>query len=393
MAQKKMFCPMCGQETTVDDSREFFFCPECGNKVSLTTPPCEVHIGKETVNNDILNERLKEVAFYYQLSFEKEEYLKTTGNPTYYLKAQDLLVDLSEQYPTDYRIWWELCKPLDFSCPSSGSDIHNQLQINEDYFNRALDRADLSKKRELIEMHDKYIQTKESAKALAETRRREAEQAEKLALERKLQEEREKREAEERKKKEAEEAELREAEKKRQAELQRQEEERIKQEQYEAELKRQEAEKQAALLAEREASLKMSGGLWQRLKNKDYTEIDNAYFSFATGNNQTIIASFKNASSILYLNIFRIDGNKGGTPYNEQSMAVQIDENGYVIKFDKSPVKVKGFMPPDNVLRVSLNTMGGILINTMPLRIDSDYIKKLAFNAKKPLMSFSKIFS
>ena len=43
-------------------------------------------------------DRMREVAFYYKLSYEKKEYEDINGEPAYYLKGQDLLVDLSQQY-------------------------------------------------------------------------------------------------------------------------------------------------------------------------------------------------------------------------------------------------------------------------------------------------------
>jgi len=127
MAQKKVFCNVCGHESEIDAGKEFFFCPECGNKVAVKkTIPQTVTLNTETDTvKDTVTERLKEVKFYYQLSFDKKEYKKTESDPTYYLKAQDLLVDLSTQFPDDYRIWLRV-----FGI--SGSLFINSIPLKQD---------------------------------------------------------------------------------------------------------------------------------------------------------------------------------------------------------------------------------------------------------------------
>ena len=66
------------------------------------------------------------------------------------MKGQDLLVDLSQQYGADYRVWWELCKPMDFNVIIAGEKSINQSTINSSYFDKALDLAPLEIKMELI---------------------------------------------------------------------------------------------------------------------------------------------------------------------------------------------------------------------------------------------------
>lgn len=367
MARRKVFCSACGHETEVNADREFFFCPECGNKVIVLNPPREApkQSASEEPTKD-LEECLKEVEFYYRLSMEKKECENADSDPVYYLKAQDLLLKLSTQFPEDYRVWWELCKPVDFLCALSESNITNlyriNYSINEDYFDKALDRAELSRKKELIDQHDEYIRSKQKLKDLIEKEaekerlRREAE--EKLALERQQQEEQKQREEAQRRK-----------------------------EEEQARRRQQEADEQA----NREASQKLSVKLWNNLKNKDYSEINNTFFTFVMENNQTIVAVFKNISGIMYLNSFRIDGTKANTIYKEQSIAIQFDENGCALKFDKKPVQIKGFVPPGNILHI-FKTPESLFVNGFPVITDTEYIKRVSGASKKPLISFSKVF-
>lgn len=378
MPIRKIFCPFCGHETQINDEKAFSFCTECGNKIVLNDPSNadadanQTEIGDE---NAIIDKKLEEAAFYYKLSYEKKEFEIINENPTYYLKAQDLLIDLSEQYPNDYRIWWELCKPVDYMCSSSGSDIYNQYQINEDYFSKALDKADLPKKRQLIDEHDKYINNKAAAaeiskKKLAEQEQQRIEQelAEKKAYEERCEREHLQRQQEE------ENLRKKEAEKKKQQEL---------------EL----IEKENQRRAKQEANLSISKALWDSLSGKDYSMLNNKYFEIKQENNQIIIVIFKLISNMLYLNAFRIDGNKGNTIYQEQSFAMQFNSEGYGIKFDKSNIRIKGFMPPDNLLRITKGQSEAIYVNDSILKSDNDYISNIIKNAKKPLLSFTKIFN
>lgn len=377
MPIKKVFCPSCGHETQINDEKPFSFCTECGNKIVLHSQSNSVDKTAQDENsaNDEIDKKLEEAAFYYKLSYEKKEYENTRENPTYYLKAQDLLVDLSDQYPDDYRIWWELCKPIDYLCSSEGVDVYNQYRINEDYFNKALDRADLPKKRKLIDEHDKYVNNKAAAIELAEKKlaeqeklRIEKETAEKKAYEEKCERERIRREQEE-------------------ENLRKKAEEENKRREFEL------IEKEKRLAAERESNQASSKSLWEALSNKDYSMLNNKYFEIKQENNQIIIVIFKLISNMLYLNAFRIDGNKGNTIYQEQSFAMQFNSEGYGIKFDKSNIRIKGFMPPDNLLRITKGQSEAIYVNDRILKSDNDYISNIIKNAKKPLLSFTKIFN
>ena len=121
--------------------------------------------------------------------------------------------------------------------------------------------------------------------------------------------------------------------------------------------------------------------------------LNNKYFEIKQENNQIIIVIFKLISNMLYLNAFRIDGNKGNAIYQEQSFAMQFNSEGYGIKFDKSNIRIKGFMPPDNLLRITKGQSEAIYVNGNILKSDNDYISNIIKNAKNPLLSFTKIFN
>ena len=356
---KKILCPSCGHETQINDEKPFSFCTECGNKITLQPQPNIANEARQDeilYNNNEISKKLEEADFYYKLSFEKKEYENDTDNPTYYLKAQDLLLDLSEQYPDDYRIWWELCKPVDYMCASFETDAHDQYQINEDYFNKALDRAELPKKRELIDKHDKYVNRKAKSAVLAKK---------KLAEKEKIRIEKE-------------------------AAKKREHEEKCERERIQRQREEEKLQKQAEIA--RKANRAINEPLWHALANKDYSMLDNKFFEFTQENNQTIIAVFRHISNMLYLNSFRIDGNKGNTLYQDQSFAVQFNNEGYGVKFDNTPIKIKGFMPPENILHVTKANEETIYVNNILLKSDKQYIANIMKSAKRPLFSFSKAF-
>lgn len=359
MAYRKIFCPSCGLETQINEEKSFCFCLQCGNKIVLQRKESASGAGQEITASEV-DKKLEEAAFYYQLSYEKNEDKNHEAEPTYYLKAQDLLVDLSEEYPNDYRIWWELCKPVDFQDPSSGSDSQNQYSINETYFSKALDCADISQKRELIEEHDLYINHKKEIFEEAQ-KKREQEESEK-----------------------------------RQAELEKQQEELEKRKQEEL-VKRQEEEQQRnreQLQQEKMAQIgrTICAEIWQALAARDYSRIDNSYFTLPQSDNQTVIGVLKNVSNVMYLMAFRVDGNKGNAIYREQTISIKFDHQGHGLKFDNKPLKIAGLMPPDNTFSISDDGRGGLAVNGMPLTVDAGYVAGIMKGAKKPLLSFTKVF-
>lgn len=414
MAMRKIFCPSCGQETLVNDEKPFSFCTGCGNKIVLRDQPKAVEEAPSDENaqaDSVVDKKLEEAAFYYNLSYTKKEYENTKEDPIYYLKAQDLLIDLSEQYPDDYRIWWELCKPVDYMCASTGADIQNQYHINEDFFDKALDKADLPNKRKLIEEHDKYLSDKKNAAELANKRRIDLQKAQEMQ---RMEEERQRKEEENRLRAEEAERLRAEEEKRRKEETERLKAAEEERRQWEEQRRREEAERleaernqQAQLRVEeeirkeredreresRQLNIERSAPLWQKLAQKDYSPINNKYFSLPPENGQTIVGVFRNISNILYLNTFRIDGTKGNAVYREQSLAIRFNENGVGFKFDNLPITIKGFLPPDNILKLYTSSTGECMVNNLRLVSDDEYLKNLTARAKKPLFSFTKVFA
>lgn len=367
MALRKIFCPECGQETQVNDEKAFCFCLQCGNKILIHSGQTDTEINKDggSVEGraDEIEKKLEEAAFYYQLSREKGEAANYSSDPVYYLKAQDILVDLSQIYPEDYRIWWELCKPVDFYDAASGNDIYGQYRINEDYFGRALDKAGLNEKRRLIDEHDRYADEKKICMEKAVEKRREEEE-----------------------RKRREDAARQEEERKRQEEIRNIE---IARQQEQMRLKQKEIQKRQENM-QKGAALSVS--MWQELKDKDYHAIDNSFFNFQGENNQTIIGIFKNVSNVMYLMAFHIDGNKGNTVYRDQSISIKFDGSGHGLKFDNKPVRIKGMLPQQSDLFISNDGMGGLTVNGLELHNDIDYVVSIMKNAKKPLLAFTKYF-
>ena len=350
MAMRKIFCPSCGQETLVNDEKPFSFCTGCGNKIVLRDQPKAVEEAPSDENaqaDSVVDKKLEEAAFYYNLSYTKKEYENTKEDPIYYLKAQDLLIDLSEQYPDDYRIWWELCKPVDYMCASTGADIQNQYHINEDFFDKALDKADLPNKRKLIEEHDKYLSDKKNAAELANKRRIDLQKAQEMQ---RMEEERQRKEEENRLRAEEAERLRAEEEKRRKEEAERLKAAEEERRQWEEQRRKEETERleaernqQAQLRVEeeirkeredreresRQLNIERSAPLWQKLAQKDYSPINNKYFS----------------------------------------------------------------LPPDNILKLYTSSTGECMVNNLRLVSDDEYLKNLTARAKKPLFSFTKVFA
>ena len=167
MAIIKIRCPKCGKETEANDERRFAFCTECGSRIAVkeekeTKKEESISSGMERSAED-LERGLQEVEFYYELSKEKNEMSFPEKKPEYYEKAQDVLMKLSQDFPSDYRVWWELSKPLDFSNPANTSDLKGEYGIGDKYFNKALDLAGLQEKRKLITEKDSYLNIKSKA--------------------------------------------------------------------------------------------------------------------------------------------------------------------------------------------------------------------------------------
>lgn len=186
MKFEEVFCPECGEKTKIDLQKECNFCQNCGHKISIagkvsdsTGAGADKTEEKERFNID---EKLEEVKFYYETSIKKKEAIHKDLNPMYYLKAQDLLTELSEQQESDYRIWWELSKPLDYGCEKEANDVEGYLSFNEDHFDKALNLADIETKKKLILKREEYDNRKKEIR-LVEEKRLAEEKAEQKRLE------------------------------------------------------------------------------------------------------------------------------------------------------------------------------------------------------------------
>lgn len=379
MSLRKVFCPECGQQTQINDSKPFSFCQECGSKIvfqpqkpvpvqQTTQPVRRDDVSVSAVPNDDLEKKMEEAAFYYQLSKEKNEAARLNEEPVYYLKAQDILSALSSQYPQDYRVWWELCKPVDYATPEITVDADNRHSINEAYFEKALDAADISIKRELINAHDQYLTQKKLRLGEYARIKQEEKAAEQEAAERHRQEElaaAEKRQLEE------------------QEAAKRREQEALRQQAQEAAKAQEQRQQQQTL---KDKMVADSAPLWAELADKNYTGIDGKHFILPQSNNQSVIGVFRNVSNMLYLLAYRIDPTKGNLVYQEQNMIVKFDSNGFVLKYDNTPVKVQ--LPNGiAVLRVMANGNGGFSVCNAALTKDAAYIKNIIQVAKKPLLA------
>ena len=218
---ENVICPNCGFQFPLDKSRDFCFCLKCGTKIEVpkyeeiqpevqkVKPTEQPEVKNETPKNEPkskVNSVLEEVEFYYDTSFNKKEYADTENQPTYYLKAQDLLIDLSTEFETDWRIWWEVSKPIDYKCTEFTEECR-PYTVNDMYFQRAVDYAPIEQKKELIKLGDEYKERKEKffKKFDEQAEKRKAEENERL----------EKEKAEEQRRLEKEKAEKEKAEKER----------------------------------------------------------------------------------------------------------------------------------------------------------------------------------
>ena len=209
---ENVICPNCGFQFPLDKSRDFCFCLKCGTKIVVpkyeeiqpevqkVKPTEQPEVKNKTPKNEPkskVDSALEEVEFYYDTSFNKKEYVDTENQPTYYLKAQDLLIDLSTEFETDWRIWWEVSKPIDYKCTEFTEECR-PYTVNDMYFQRAVDYAPIEQKKELIKLGDEYKERKEKffKKFDEQAEKRKAEEKERLEKEKAEKERLEKEKAE-----------------------------------------------------------------------------------------------------------------------------------------------------------------------------------------------------
>lgn len=381
MAVERIYCPYCGNALPWVEGRSSVFCHECGKELELQG--ATDIIKRQNQSNNVampsavgatvgdIDERLEEVDFYYSLSTDKKEVLLSDdANPTYYLKAQDLLIELSQLYPSDYRIWWQLCKPLDFFCVNVAGAITDNFAIIEDYFNKAIGLAKIEDKRNMIAEYDQYQLSKELIKR---------ELAPVIAA----------RNEEILKKKAAEDE--AEAKAKAKADADAEAEARaIVQENEEMSRKFQEEEARTTLLLQEKQN--RENALFADLAAKDYRAIDDSYFIREGAEGQTMISIFKVVTGMLYLLAFRQSPKESHTIYREQTLVVQIDKLGNAVKVDGNPVRVRGLPLQHDFLNLTFDQQGSLCACASLLIYDHDYIVKVMQSAKKPLLSLEKIF-
>ena len=333
---------------------------------------------------------LEEVEFYYDTSFNKKEYADTENQPTYYLKAQDLLIDLSTEFETDWRIWWEVSKPIDYKCTEFTEECR-PYTVNDMYFQRAVDYAPIEQKKELIKLGDEYKERKEKffKKFDEQAEKRKAEEKERLEKE-KAEKERLEKEKAEKEKAEKERLEKEKAEKEK-AEKERLEKEKV--EKAEAEKKKAEEEKQKK---EQEEKQKEEGTkqiavlnpqLYVELAGKNYDKVDGGYFTTNNANGEKIIVALRVVSKMMYLIGFR-EAASNNALYCDQSMTVKFNAQGDIVDFGNRPIM---FLPDNGKLNISYVYTGDLSINDYKLDINADYVDQLMKNSKKAFIK-SKIF-
>lgn len=354
MGLQERFCPECGQKIKVDINKSFCFCSNCGYKILLASGSFKEkreEIKEEQIKDKQkkivdLEEKIEEAHFYFQLSLQKKEALNLEKNPTYYLKAQDILVDLAEMFADDYRIWWELSKPLDFSYEDEANDYENHYRFNDENFSKALDKASIENKKKLIEYYEKYNEKKQ--------RIRQAYIVNKKKLEE--EEERIRKETERQKKKE------------------------------EAEKHANELEKQRAL---ENQIVKENIVIWEQLEKNELSLIDGCFFCFTSSDNKKYTGVLRVISNILYLMSFYEDSLKG-VIYREQSITVRIGGKGIIAKYNGQPVRIKNCRESD-LLVIHSKGYGKLGIGNLELVKNVEFVNDLMKRSKKPLIA-GKVF-
>ena len=199
-----MKCSKCGFEFT-----EGIFCPECGTKNDLNEFAEEI-IADDSENEEEITDvdkAFEDILFYYEQSRAKKEAIKESDSEhLFYNRAQNLLKRLIKQKCSDYRVWWEASKPIDFWEDTFSEKMLVEYKVNDTYFTKALDYADIETRKKIIEERDSYQERKKNildrvqaekkaeeerivAERIAEAKKKEEEQREKERIEREKQEE------------------------------------------------------------------------------------------------------------------------------------------------------------------------------------------------------------
>ena len=343
MELKEIFCPECGEKIQVDITRASCFCSNCGNKIMITAgTDTKKEKNEERNERQDLEKKLEEAYFYIGLSNQKKEALETEKNPTYYLKAQDILIDLTDAFADDYRIWWELSKPLDYTYENEVNDYEGRYTFNVEYFHKALDKADIENKQKIIEQYECYEEDKKRN------------QQEYIQRQKKAEEERLRMKEEEERQYQKEEAEKRASERERQQVLMKQ------------------------IMLENEQ-------IWEQMEKNDMDLIDGSFFELVMSDGKKYTGVLRIISNVLYLMMFYEDKQRGIT-YREQSITVKVGKEGILTKYNGQPVRIKNYKG-NNILAIHSVGYGKLGISDLELNKNLEYVNELMRKSKKPLMA------
>lgn len=177
-----MKCKNCGFEF-----EEGIFCPECGTKSDNFEEMDDIILENEEDDEEIvdIDKAINDVIFYYEQSRQKKEALQNADH-IYYDRAQRLLKKMIKQRVSDYRVWWEACKPIDFWEVTFSERTIEKYKVNDSYFTKALDYADIETKKAIIKERDLYQAKKQaSMDAINKVKAQRAEETKKQEEERK----------------------------------------------------------------------------------------------------------------------------------------------------------------------------------------------------------------
>lgn len=348
MGLKIAVCPSCGKETKLNEEREINFCMNCGNKIVNTTKTQAEDVKNSEESNKTNNgkslkrvsreeasieEKLEEVAFYYEMSAQKKEARNAENKePIFYLKAQEALRKILQDYPESYKAWWELAKPIDFYCPIEDKAVRPNDKINIDFFDKALDYAPLEEKKRIIKEMEEYEGEKE---LIVEEWKKRYKEKEEEQIEKRI-------------------------------------------------------EEQKRVDEEREKIEEQSIALRERLWKGNVQCLDGLSFRYMVSEVQEICFVFRHVSRMLHLFVFNYNRQKN-VIYLEQSLAVKFDDFGRVLRYGSGLLRMKNRQGEVQYLQISESEEHSIEMNGIRAEKDEEYNRFIFNNAKKAIVSLKKI--
>ena len=91
-------CPACAGKIQLDDAKESGFCLYCGNQVLVSEA-----IQKTTIKGEV---SVSGIASLEKMLHNAESFHKLG----YLVQEQEILRNLTQEYPGDYRAWWRLAE-------------------------------------------------------------------------------------------------------------------------------------------------------------------------------------------------------------------------------------------------------------------------------------------